>query len=355
MKISSIVVSSYEVKLKEPFITSLGKMTHASNLLVTIATDDGLTGWGECSPFPPINGETQHTGLVVGDFLKKRLVGQNPLDIPSCIRIMDDLIYGNSSIKSAFDIALYDLAAQAANQPLYAFLGGQQRKLFTDYTVSLDGIKNMIRQARWIQKQGFPAVKVKLGDDPDTDIKRIKEIRQAIGSHLPLRLDANQGWNFDDAVRVLQALKNEGVEYCEEPIPRHDFMQLPELSRLSPIPIMADESCSDSHDAKRLIQLKACPMFNIKLGKSGGIYQALKIIELSAKHGIGLQVGGFLESRLGFTASAHLALSSKNITHCDFDTPLMFSEDPVEGGMVYQAGGGIDVPDVPGLGAKIYY
>jgi L-alanine-DL-glutamate epimerase-like enolase superfamily enzyme len=130
-------------------------------------------------------------------------------------------------------------------------------------------------------------------------------------------------------------------------------MDLPKVSAASPIPIMADETLSDEHDAERLIQLNACSMFNIKLGKSSGIYRALKIVDLAAKANIELQIGGFMESRLGMTASAHLALTHDSIKHCDFDTPLMFTEDPIIGGIEYKENGVIDVPEIPGLGAVV--
>ncbi|WP_317196087.1 enolase C-terminal domain-like protein [Hymenobacter siberiensis] len=106
----------------------------------------------------------------------------------------------------------------------------------------------------------------------------------------------------------------------------------------SPIPIMAVESCGDEHDAARLIQLQACQMLNIKLGKSSGFHRAQKIAQLGQAAGLTLQVGGFLESRLGMTAAAHLALSNPAIQHCDFDTPLMFAADPVVGGFRYRPG-----------------
>ena len=99
----------------------------------------------------------------------------------------------------------------------------------------------------------------------------------------------------------------------KEPIARWNYMELPKVKAQSPIPIMADECCCDHHDAERLIQLKACDYFNIKLGKSGGLFKALKIIHLAEAGGIKLQIGGFLESRLGFTASAHLCLCSNHI------------------------------------------
>lgn len=351
MKIKSISVLPYEIKLIEPFVISLGPLTHAKNVVVRIDTDEGYRGYGECSPFMAINGESHETGKIVGEYFAKALLGKDPLDIAGNIQIMDDIIYGNNSIKSAFDMALYDLTAQAAGLPLYRLLGGSVRPLHTDYTVSLGSPENMIRQALWIQKQGFTAIKIKLGGDPKEDIFRLKSIRKAVGSVIPFRLDANQGWSFSGALEVLIVAENLGVEYCEEPIPRWAFMDLAELSKKSPIPIMADESCSDHHDAERLIRLNACPMFNIKLGKSGGIYRALKIIRLAEEHRISLQIGGFLESRLAFTASAHLALASQQVHHCDFDTPLMFEEDPVQGGIKYGPGGEILVPELPGLGA----
>ena len=205
-----------------------------------------------------------------------------------------------------------------------------------------------------IKEQGFPAVKVKLGESKEKDVERIKTIREGIGDEHPLRIDANQGWKTaDNAIEVLKALARYNIEYCEEPILRYRFMELSKVSGASPIPIMADESCSDEYDAERLIQLNACKMFNIKLGKSSGFYKGLKVAKLGAAAGMHMQVGGFMESRLGMTASAHLALANEYIHHCDFDTPLMFTEDPVIGGIRYLDKGVVDVPEVPGLGAVI--
>ena len=130
-------------------------------------------------------------------------------------------------------------------------------------------------------------------------------------------------------------------------------MRLKKVKKNSPITIMADESCGDAHDAERLIKLKACDMFNIKVGKAGGVYNAYEIVKLGAEAKMHMQVGAFLESRLGMTASAHLALCSDNIVHCDFDTPLMFSEDIVTGGLTYHPNGVMKVPDVSGLEASI--
>jgi L-alanine-DL-glutamate epimerase-like enolase superfamily enzyme len=324
------------------------------NVVVQVHTSQGRTGWGECSPFWTINGETQETCLSVGKPLAKALIGHEATDIEGAHRIMDRLIFGNSSIKSAFDIALHDLAAQAADLPLWKFLRGKQRSdLVTDYTVSIGDPDKMAADALEIVRRGFPVIKVKLGGDGDLDIKRIRAIRATIPSIIPLRIDANQGWDPDTAIRVLNALGDAGIQHCEEPIPRWQFMEMRRVKEASPISIMADESCCDHHDAERLIDLGACQRFNIKLGKSGGLFKARKIIALAEQAGVTVQIGGFLESRLAFTASAHLAMTSPAVQFCDMDTPLMFTEDPVLGGMQVGQGGIISLREGSGLGASV--
>jgi L-alanine-DL-glutamate epimerase-like enolase superfamily enzyme len=352
--ISQIEIYKCPIKLKEPFVISLGPLEYAQNVIIVIRTDQGITGFGECSPFMTINGESMDTCFVVAHYLAQMLKGKNPLNIAACSQAMDKVIYGNSSIKSAFDIALYDIAAQYAELPLYAFLGGSNTKtIITDYTVSIGDPQKMAADALKIKERGFQVVKVKLGKSKEKDVESIRLIREAIGMELPLRIDANQGWSTDDAIETLIALEPYRIQLCEEPIPRWAFMELSTVREQSPIPIMADESCCDHHDAKRLIELAACDFFNIKLAKSAGIFKALKIIKLAEQAGIDIQIGGFLESRLGFTAAAHLALVSENIVHYDFDTPLMFVEDPVSGGITYSDKGVVTLPETPGLGATI--
>ncbi len=355
MKINRIEIYQSPIALKEPFITSLGPDTHAENVVVVIHTDEGITGWGECNPYLPICGENMQTAFAIAPLIAKLLLHKNPLLIEEHHAVWDKAIYANNSIKSAFDIALYDIASQHAHLPLYQFLGGKKDKtLITDYTVSFDSIDKMVRDAKKIVDAGFTVIKVKLGETKDKDVERIQRIREAIGNNIPLRIDANQGWRVDVAIATLQALKPYNIQHCEEPIKRWNYTELPRVKRESPISIMADESCSDHHDAKRLIEMNACDSFNIKLGKSAGIFKAQKIAKRAEKADKKLQVGGFLESRLGFTASAHFALTSNNILYCDFDTPMMFVEDPVVGGIVYEKGGLVTVPDAPGLGASLH-
>ncbi|MCW3117879.1 MAG: dipeptide epimerase [Chitinophagaceae bacterium] len=354
IKIQRIDIYRLFIPLKEPFVISLGPVYNAENIVVLIHTDQAITGFGECSPFMSINGESAGTGMVVGNYFTKALTGKNPLLIEEHIDAMDKIIYGNSSIKSAFDMALYDIAAQHAGLPLYKFLGGKNNKtIVTDYTVSIGDPAKMALDALKIKEEGYPAIKVKLGKTGEIDVLRIKAIREAVGNKIPLRIDANQGWTVEEAITTLKALAQFDIQHCEEPIARWAFMELPRVRKESPVAIMSDESCGDEHDAERLIQLGACDYMNINLGKSGGIFKALKMVKLAEAANIHLQVGAFMESRLAMTAFAHFSLCSPIIEHYDFDTSLMFSEDPVSGGIIYKKNGVIDVPETPGLGAHI--
>jgi L-Ala-D/L-Glu epimerase len=354
LMIRKIELYKLSIPLKEPFITSLGRDDDARNVLVKIGTDQGFTGFGECSPYMAINGESQDTCFIIGQYFARLLKGKNALAIAERVADMNKLIYGNNSIKSAFDMALYDIAAQNAGMPLYQFLGGANDKtIITDYTVSIGEIQKMAADAVKIKEAGYPAIKIKLGQDGKKDVERMKAIRAAVGDKIPLRIDANQGWGVEEAIATLNALAPLDIQHCEEPIPRWDFMNLPKVRQQSPIPIMADESCGDEHDAERLLGIGACDYMNIKLGKAGGIFKALKMVELAARHDMHLQVGAFMESRLAMTAFAHFALCSPLIVHFDFDTALMFSEDPVTGGIDYAPNGLITVPDTPGLGAIV--
>lgn len=355
LSISSIEIYKFLLPLKEPFVISLGTQYNADNVLIIINTKEGIKGFGECSPYMSINGESGETCFVVAQYLAQSLKGMNPLQIEDCIVAMNKTIYGNNSIKSAFDMALYDIAAKHANLPLYQFLGGEKNKtIVTDMTVGIGSAEKMAADALRFKQEGFPAIKVKLGQTTELDVARIKAIREAVGNNLPLRIDANQGWSVDTAITTLKALAAYDIEHCEEPIARWNFMQLPRVKAESPIKIMADESCCTQYDAARLAQLNACSYFNIKLGKSGGIFNALKIVEEGNKANIKLQIGSFMESRLATTAFVHFAYSNKNIVHFDLDTPLMMAEDPVQNGLQYKAKGIVEIDDSIGIGASIH-
>jgi L-alanine-DL-glutamate epimerase-like enolase superfamily enzyme len=351
MKISYIEIYRFSIPM-EPFVIATGTMYFAQNVLIKIHTDRGVHGYGECSAFPMIVGENQDTCIAMGKEFAKLLIGKDPLDIPE--RMNDLLSYAahNSTIKSAFDMALFDISSKHAGLPLYQFLGAHKRTVETDMTIGIDTPERMAVTALKYKTQGCRILKVKLGKNIHDDIQRVEMIRSAVGEHMTIRLDANQGWSFDDALLALSALAKFNIQFCEQPMRTWYDDKLPELNVNSQIPIMADESCYNHHDARRLINSKSCDLLNIKFSKSGGILEAQKIHEVALQTGTKCMLGGMLESRLALTANLHFAMASQNVIYFDLDTCLLgHLADPVIGGLTYN-GYFLDLPDGIGIGAE---
>lgn len=335
----------------EPFTIATGTMNHAQNVFIRVHTDAGFYGVGECSAFPMIVGETQDTCLVMAREFARLWKGKDALDIPARLQQLHDFTAGNSTIKSAFDMALYDIAAKNANLPLYQFLGGSKKKVETDITIGIATPQLMADKAFEFKQSGATVLKVKLGKDAKSDVERIKQIREAIGSGIKIRVDANQGWSFDDAVYALQAIGQYDIEFCEQPMRTWYDDRLPELKKLSPVKIMADESVYNHHDARKQINSDSCDYVNIKFSKSGGIFEAKQIHDVAAEKNIPCMMGGMLESRIALSAKLHFVYASPNVKFYDMDTCMLgHLADPCIGGVTYD-GYFLNIDDAPGIGA----
>ena len=353
--IDKIEIYGIKIALDEPFVISKGALTHARNTIVKIYDHQGNYGVGECCPYRSIHGETQAGTLAFAKDLAEAMIGKNPEEIHDLVHLMNKMIVGNASIKSAVDMALYDLNAKNAGKPLYAYLGGSKnKKIVTDNTVSLMSEDKMVEKAEKFVAQGFKILKLKLGDRPAiNDINRVKAVRKAVGDGITLRVDANQGWNYTEAKKALFGIADCNIEHCEEPVHAANIIDQARLTAISPIPLMADEAVFNHVDALRVVRSKAADLINIKLGKSGGIYNAMKIAAIAEAGDINCQLGCFSETRLGISAMAHFDLAWNHILFHDLDSPLMLSEDPVIGGITYGKGWSLEVPDTPGHGADL--
>jgi len=350
--IEKIDIIELNIALKEPISISLGTFSLAENIIIKIHASNGMVGIGEASPEINIAGETIRTGIEVAKLLAVSIKGKDPLAIEDRLMEMDQCIQGNYTIKGAFDMALYDLLAKKAGLPLYQLLGGgNTREIYTDMTVYLGSPEKMARQALEYKNDGFPTIKVKLGTTFSEDLERISSIREAIGIGLPIRIDANQGWDTVTAIKTLKALEPYNIEYCEEPIAHWNNTDLRRVRDHSPIPIMADESVFDHRDAFRLASMGACDYFNIKFAKSGGIHNAIKINAIAEAAGMKTQVGCMSESKYALTALSHFVAAKNNVAYFDIDSSLSHSEDPVTGGIQYKGKGKWELPEIPGIGA----
>ncbi len=352
MKIKKTEIYMFKIPMV-PFTIATGTMHFAQNVLIRVYTDEGIIGLGECSAFPMIVGETQTSCYNHAKDFATFWKGKNPLEIKERLAEIDTIIAGNYTIKSAFDIALYDIAAKAANLPLYAFLGGKQKAIESDLTIGIGAPNDMAAQAIDFKEKGVSMIKVKLGKDPKTDMERIEKIRNAIGTDIKIRIDANQGWSKEDALPVLQGLAQFDIEFCEQPMHKYYDDFLPALCAASPIPIMADESVFTHHDARKLIANKACHLINIKFSKSGGIQEAIKIQDIAGKNNMACMMGGMLESRLALSAKMHFAMAHDNVKYYDMDTCLLgHLEDPIIGGVQFN-GMHLSIGETPGHGADV--
>ncbi|HEX8358133.1 MAG TPA: enolase C-terminal domain-like protein [Segetibacter sp.] len=189
MKITYIDIYRFSIPMV-PFTIATGTMNYAQNVFIRVHTNQGTYGVGECSAFPMIVGETQETCMAMAKDFAQIWKGKNALDIAARMKELDDYCARNTTIKSAFDIALYDLAAKAAGVPLYKFLGGEKRQIESDITIGIGTVDVMAETAIKFKDNGATKLKVKLGKAPEEDIERITKIRKAVGDEILLRIDA---------------------------------------------------------------------------------------------------------------------------------------------------------------------
>lgn len=352
MKITRITTAECQIPLRTPFKTALRTVDSVHDLLVRVETDTGAVGYGEAPPTAVITGDTLGSiRTAVEEFIAPALTGLDVEELDTVMNRLDRCILKNTSAKAAVDMALYDLFAQSCGQPLYKVLGGAKGELRTDLTISVNPVPVMVADAKAAVDAGFDILKIKVGKEGLADVERLKAIRAAVGPGVKLRVDANQGWQAKQAVRIITALEDAGVdpELVEQPVPAHDLDGLAYVTARVSTPVLADESVFSPADALTLLQRHAADMINIKLMKTGGIWQALKICAAAEVYGVPCMMGCMLESKLAVTAAAHLAAARSVITCIDLDGPSLCKTDPFTGGPVFE-GPVIRMTDAPGLG-----
>jgi o-succinylbenzoate synthase len=353
MKIVNIELYKCSIDLIRPFTIALGTEDASQGVIIKIEDDQGHIGWGEASPSATITGDTIDTTIAAIDYLARALLGMDPRQIGRIIELMDELLLWNSAAKAAIDIALHDLVGHIWNEPLWRLLGGYQNKAVTgSRAIGLKDPERMVEEAEELAKEGYKSIKIKLGEDPSKDIKRVALIREAVGDNVRLRVDANQGWTPQQAIEILNEIAEFEVEFVEQPVKAWDIEGLAIVRQAVPIPIMADESIHQPTDAIELIRRNAVDYFNIKLMKSGGLYKASKIASIAEAANVGCMVGGMMETDLATTAAAHFTAATKNVIFGDLNADAHLKVKLIEEG-----GARMDetreyklLPDAPGLG-----
>lgn len=354
MKLDSVKTYTIKIPLKKPFKTALREISELETCIIEIQTDTGEVGFGEASPTAVITGDTIGSAKeAVEKYIFPSIKGMDIENLEGIMLKINKSMVKNTSSKAAVDMAVYDLFGKFYKIPLYKLFGGSKREIQSDITVSIKEPYNMAQDAVEYVREGYDTLKVKVGLDSNLDIERVKAIREAVGPKIKIRLDANQGWNPKEAVRVIRRMENMGldIELIEQPVPYYDIEGLKYVTDVVDIPIMADEAVFSPNDALRLISMRAVDLINVKLMKCGGIFNALKICSIAEAAGIECLIGSMIESKVGVTAAANLAGGKAVISRADLDAAILLAEDPIDGGVSIM-GNKLILNDEYGLGIR---
>jgi o-succinylbenzoate synthase len=342
-----------ELRLKEPFAIANETVEAADNIFIRLETDTGLVGWG-CSTPDAVTSETKETVIRNFEVAKQRVIGCDPTRINLVNFALDNALAGNPSLKAGVNMALYDIVGKMSEMPLFRLLGGYREKIATSVTIGLNPTDLMVEKARRIVSAGFKSIKIKCGIDVEKDIETILAIREAVGSAVKLRLDANEGYSVEDALRIVKTLEKNGVviEMLEQPTKANYLYSLKDVARQCSVPIMADETALTLRDSVKLVKLEIADMINIKLMKIGGITNAVKANALAELADVPVMVGCMNESMAAMAAGVHFACAFRNVQYADLDSALDFTDDVAKGGARYEDGYVIP-SEKPGLGVEV--
>jgi L-Ala-D/L-Glu epimerase / N-acetyl-D-glutamate racemase len=322
----------------------------SENVVMKIVDVSGNCGWGEAAPSARVTSETEQTVLFALSKFAPVLIAKPLPEILGYLKALDSVLTGNMAAKACVDIALHDLLGKISGKPLFMLLGGSRREVMTDFSIGLNAAERMADGARAAVEEGFKAIKIKVGGQPSEDFRRVQLVRRAIGDEVNLRVDANEGWNVSQAVDMVKRIAPFNVQFIEQPVPAADLKGLGIVRKNSVIPIMADEAVHTAEDARHVIQADAADMINIKLMKSGGINEAVKIAELAQGSKIPCMIGCMGETRLSITAAVHVAASVENIIYADLDSDLLLRNRFVRRGGAEIEGSIRKLGNDPGLG-----
>jgi L-Ala-D/L-Glu epimerase len=357
MIISSIEVIPVRLPLREPFAVAYASYPDTLSVLIRIRTREGAEGWGEATPDPNVTGETWGgTAETLRRDLAPVLISRDARHREAALNQLDARVEGAPAAKAALDIALHDLVARAAGIPLWQLLGGRASEaLQISRVISMDEPTAMAAAGMRHVADGFHTVKVKVGDpaNPLLDASRVAAVREAVGPEIAIKVDVNQGWRSPGtAIAAIRAIAPSLPAYVEQPVLWWDMEGLAEVRRQTGAVIMIDEGCHGPRDMLRAVALRAADLVNIKLMKTGGILNALKLNAIAEAAGIPAQVGTMVESSIASAAGLHAAIAMTNVRTVEMGGPLMLAEDIGDVSAWYQRDV-VTVPDSHGLGITV--
>ena len=363
MKITAVHVETLELEMEEPFVIATSALAASPCDLVRVETDEGLVGFGEACPAYEFTGDTLWTVQdVIGEYLGPAVIGKDPFQLEAIVHCWERELWtvGNQAACAALEMALWDLQGKALGRPLYDLIGGRTRDGLVEVIAwGWDEPEALAEKTRRMRAEGITVFKIKVGDLPERDEQRVAAVREAAGPDARLTVDANQGWlDAKTAVRAIRLLEPHGIEFAEQPVRMDDLEAARFVRAHVDVPIALDETVRGPREALAAAKAGACDIFVVKLMKTGGILNALKVNAIAEAAGISIMMGNMGESSLGLAAHFHLNVALANATHCDADLPWRpggYSRD-IGSGLRAELRDGVStvlVPQAPGLGIAL--
>ena len=334
MELRARIVS---LELAETFTIARGSQDVADVVEVEIR-HEGVSGFGEAAPIDRYH-ESAESALAYVESVAGDL-GDDPFALEEVMRRLPAEQFAG---RSAIDAALHDLSGRLVGEPVWRLLGLERLGPPTSWTIGLATPGEMAAKAAQAEASGrFRRLKLKLGGGDGLDVDRVRAVRGE--TDVPLQVDVNEWWTLDEALDALPQLAELGVEYCEQPLPAGDEHGAA-LKKASPIPIYVDEDCHTLRDVAACAGI--AHGINIKLAKSGGILEGVRMAQAARALGLGVMLGCMVESGLGIAAGAAMA---SLCDHVDLDGNLLIAHDPWPG---IELVDGIQTPsEQPGLGVR---
>lgn len=353
MIISSIDLREIHLPLIHFFETSFGRTTERRVILVRVVDDEGAEGWGECTAGEgPFYSEewTETAWATLRDFLAPMVVGREAENAASIYDLMKK-VRGHRMARAAIETACWDLEAKREGLPLWRHLGGVNEEISCGVSIGIqDSSEALLEKIEKELADGYQRIKIKIKPGWDLDI--VRRVRERFPEIL-LMGDANSAYTLGD-VRLFQALDEFKLMMIEQPLAHDDMFDHAELQKQIETPVCLDESVRTFEDAKHAIELGACRIVNVKLGRVGGHSQAKRVERVCREGGIPVWCGGMLESGIGRAHNIAMATLPGFTLPGDVSASGRYwEEDIIEPAVTVSARGTISAPDEPGIGFEV--
>lgn len=340
MKIKHIRFRKEKLDLVRPYTIAYKTVSEVESCFVWVEAENGMVGIGAANPSPFVVGESNDDvikALEAGE--ADSYIGRDIREFRSLCEDLHTQFPNRPGIKAALDIAFHDLFTQYLGIPLVKFLGQKIEQLPTSITIGIKSVEETIEEAEEYIGSEFQILKVKLGHSLEVDLERLRKLRERFGFGIGIRVDANQGYSVADTISFHKKTQNLSIELVEQPLPANALQEMKGLPAEVRQTIAADESLVNVTDAWNLVTgSPACGIFNIKLMKCGGIYQALRIAEIARIANCDLMWGCNDESIVSITAALHAAFACAHTKYIDLDGSLDLAKNLVKGGFTIEKG-----------------